>query len=491
MSPSVISLISTFLLTFFGINLVYIKKLCSKYVTLNNLLKNPEVYLNYSLLKFFGKTSSLFILIAFLALEIFLYTKFATYKLPDRDKYVYYINDKLIEENKVYYYDIDKIKIYLKEAQDLNSNQRIQIGALEYKYILPFIGNLEIRYADYYYCEDCLLCVKTKYSAKEIVEDTINSNDVEKSIHAKLKGKNNFLEYIKSDTTFCFKHNNILNASFCEIFDSLLFYTVQSKKNIIKKYSDLLADIETKDELTPQYLSFFDTLKINFVNDFNKTYVEDSRKIKNKYPSNKDILEIYDNIVNYTYQFSLIKPFYKGGGFETFTRLIEILILFESTKEQIDKNSFHYEIIGEDFLSYVNSIKGINQIEGRILRTFAIIFCYIESPSYQPKYKSYFSIYISDAIKTTNIYNHYIDKEKNINYNSQVHLFLRYLYEESARFNIPFENNNNYEIFKIFQKDLKKSNLKEKLSYIRDNDPQINKGNISKYIQFVDRSEIN
>jgi hypothetical protein len=115
---------------------------------------------------------------------------------------------------------------------------------------------------------------------------------------------------------------------------------------------------------------------------------------------------------------------------------------------------------------------------------FSILFCYIESPLYQKEYKPIFSNYLSEALKKTKIYDSNTDKKRNKNYNSQVNLLVEYLYEESARFILPLENEY-YTIFNTYKEILFESNLKENLTIIKNTNSNIVKDSINKYINFI------
>jgi hypothetical protein len=343
LSPSIFGFFATFLLTFLGINLIGLKKIFKKLRSAQNLFKNPEVYFNADIFKFFSHSFVPIVLSLLFSGQLYFYYIFASYKLPEKGKYSFFIDDKLITEEKVYYNDINKISVYLKEVEYIKPEKRIPVGKLKFLGY-PYLGELIIDYTEYNYCENCYLPVKTKISAHEIINNS--NNERNKILLEKLKGNDVDISYENSDSTFCYSNIKILNAGFAENFDSLLSFTLKIYSDSINNYFESLSKGINQDKDKLKYFSLYDTLKLKVIDHFNKNYSIFIKQYK-KFPSNDDIADVYDNIVNFQNKFDKQKPFYTGGGLITFTKLIELLILFESTKDQINKNAFNYYYFGK------------------------------------------------------------------------------------------------------------------------------------------------
>ena len=129
--------------------------------------------------------------------------------------------------------------------------------------------------------------------------------------------------------------------------------------------------------------------------------------------------------------------------------------------------------------------RGFKAKDSKILKMYAILIAFIQSTELQENYLPVFNSNIEEILRFSNSYEYELTKKMSLVEEQKRRTFMRFLFEEYARFNIPL-NDETKKIFNSCKKDITSDpEMSIKLLYlIRQN--QSNKdNNINEYINFL------
>lgn len=435
-SRTLISALGTGILLFLGIEIRQLGRILIKKIALTlNFFENAEFYIEPRLLNLMNSKKALYLFAAGLLFSFYFIYQFTPLNLPLPDNRVFsiYYDTTEIKEKKVYRKDLNDLRIGLRKDIMTDEFKLIPLAKFEIDDQLKF--NLKIHYLSFYYTNNCNFIGNDDYKDTIFIENIIKKPKslLDSAILDRIKGKQNKIVFDSEKMTFCENkdgdyppiRNKKQNFTFSPIgYRELIEDYHIENITIAKKIWDSTKNVsEFHLILEKEYCGNFILSNQNFMG-------------TTKRPTESDIMQCYEDIVNKINSSDKTKPFYDDKPITTFDKLLQVILLFHFNEGRKDIKK-----ICNDFEEYINKPKGKSKTAGfggisdRILTLYPYLLVYLQK---EQEENNDFSIFDNlDQIITKSIHTQStLPPQKRSDEESLRHILIRNLFVEAAYFNL-------------------------------------------------------